>query len=317
MAMMLVTGGAGFIGSHVVDWLIRNGHQVTVFDNLSLGRHEFLRDSQATGRLAFHSVDVRDREQVRQLFPNNVNTVFHLAANSDISKGASDPDCDFEHTIVGTFNVLEAMREKNCKQIVFLSGSGVYGNQANTLLRENQGPFLPISLYGASKLSAEALISAFAFMFDMRASILRLANVVGPRLTHSVVYDFVHRLQKDPRHLRILGNGEQRRSYLSVHDIVKAIEVVTRQAQSPVSVFNVAGSDTISVNMVADIICEEMGVAGVQYEFSGGPVGWNGDVPAVTMDSSLIRALGWKESVGAAEAVRLATRALIAEPVKV
>ena len=185
---ILVTGGAGFIGSHLVDHLIKAGHKVKVYDNLSGGKYEFLKHHEKNSRFTFVKADLADQKTLRKE-SKNIEMVFHLAANSDISKGITDPSIDFRETTQNTFNLLQAMKENGIKKIFFTSGSGIYGDAGSTYTKENFGPLIPVSMYGATKLSAEAMIYAFSNFFDIQAWVLRPANIIGPRLTHGVVFD--------------------------------------------------------------------------------------------------------------------------------
>src|SRR5262245_45055151 len=202
---IVVSGGAGFIGSTLVDRLMAAGHSVTVIDNLSGGDRGFLAHHEGSPRFRLVVEDVRNTERVTAALDSSVDLVFHLAANADIARGVEDPTLDFEHSIVATFSMLRAMRAHGIKKLVYTSGSGVYGDRGLSAISETHGPTEPVSMYGASKLGAEGLISAFAHLYDMRAWILRPANIIGPRSTHGVVFDFMRRLKQDPTQLRILG----------------------------------------------------------------------------------------------------------------
>ncbi|HVW20853.1 MAG TPA: NAD-dependent epimerase/dehydratase family protein [Opitutaceae bacterium] len=313
---VFVSGGAGFIGSHLVRRLLgRPGvERVRIYDNFSSGREEYLRGLGGEGRLDVVRADLKDKEKVAAAMAG-FDTVFHLAANPDIAKAVTQPDIDFWE---GTFlaqNVLEAMRVAGAKRLLYMSGSGVYGENPAVAFTEGYGPCFPISTYGASKLACEALISAYCHMFGLTARAFRFANVVGPRQTHGVGYDFVRRLKADPGRLRILGDGSQSKSYIHVEDIMDAIFLADQAARGPYDVFNVATEDYITVKEIADLAAQVCGLApgSVTYEFTGGDRGWKGDVPIVRFDCAKIRGLGWRCRRNSAEALRDAMAAMRAE----
>jgi UDP-glucose 4-epimerase len=234
------------------------------------------------------------------------DTVFHLAANPDIAKAVTQPDIDFWEGTYLAQNVLEAMRVNGVGRILYASGSGVYGENAAVAFSEGYGPCFPISTYGASKLACEALISAYCHMFGMEGRAFRIANIVGPRQTHGVGYDFVRRLRADPTRLRLLGDGSQSKSYIHVDDVLSAIFTVAEKCDGCFDVFNVATDDYITVKEIADIAVAVAGIdpSGVQYEFTGGDRGWKGDVPIVRFDASRMKAFGWRAARSSREAVR-------------
>jgi UDP-glucose 4-epimerase len=286
-----------------------------VFDNFSSGRQSFLPDGEQS-RLMVVRDDLKKLEAVKEAM-NGCDTVFHLAANPDIAKAVSFPDIDFWEGTYLTQNVLEAMRATGAKSIIYTSGSGVYGENSSTFFREDYGPCIPISTYGASKLAGEALVSAYCHLFDMNGLAFRFANVVGARQTHGVGYDFVRRLRQDPQRLQILGDGKQSKSYIHVDDVLSAIFTATAASTATFDVYNVATDDYITVNEIADITVEESGLqrSKVVYEYTGGDRGWKGDIPVVRFDVSKIKSLGWKAQRSSSSAVRDAIRAMIREPV--
>jgi UDP-glucose 4-epimerase len=243
------------------------------------------------------------------------DTVFHLAANPDIAKAVTQPDIDFWEGTYLAQNVLEAMRVNGVPRLLYMSGSGIYGENANVAFREDYGPCLPISTYGASKLACEALISAYCHMFGLTARAFRFANVVGPRQTHGVGYDFVRRLKNDPTQLRILGDGTQSKSYIHVEDILEAVFIANERAVGKYDVFNVATGDYITVNGIAELAVDVCGLprGSVRFERTGGDRGWKGDVPIVRFDCSKIQALGWRCRRNSAEAMRDSMTAMRAE----
>lgn len=305
----LVTGGAGFIGSHLVDHLLKNGHEVKVYDNLSGGNYAFLKHHENNKKFKFVKADLQDLRELKKE-TRGVEMVYHLAANSDISKGILDPRIDYTQTISNTFNVLQAMKENKVKRIFFTSGSGIYGDVGSTYTKENFGPLVPVSMYGASKLSAEALIFAFSSFYGIQVWILRPANIIGPRVTHGVVFDFIKRLKKNPRELHILGDGKQSKSYLYVLDVINGIDIVTKKTKNKVNIFNIASNSFINVNSIADIITKEMEIK-PKRSWSGGKIGWKGDVAKVRIDNGKIEKIGWKPKYGSKEAAQKTVRVVL------
>lgn len=291
---VVVTGGAGFIGSHLVDHLIAAGHSVTVIDNLTGTGRDFLKPHQKSPRFRFIKADVRHREAMRRALTPTPDMVFHLAANADIARGVDDPTLDFENSLMATFSLLQAMKQVGAKKIVYTSGSGVYGDRGHRYSSEDTGPLVPVSMYGATKLGAEGMISAFAHLFDLQAWIVRPANIIGPRLTHGVIYDFVRQLKQHPRQLRILGDGRQSKSYLHVDDVINALLLVTTKAHERMNIFNISSSSFITVNAIADLVIRGLGLTHVTRDHTAGKVGWRGDVPVVRLHSRALKHLGWK-----------------------
>lgn len=306
-----VTGGAGFIGSNLCHYLMKTeDNHLTVYDNFSNGRREFLQNLAGGSRLNVIEGDVLNFELLRQALEGH-DVVIHLSANADIAASAKQTDLDLRQTIVATFNVLEAMRLTGVPKVIYSSGSGVYGDVGGLATSETFGPLLPISMYGATKLGAEGLISAFSQLFGMQSWIFRFANVVGPFQTHGVAYDFIRKLRKDPSRLVILGNGLQSRSYIHVDDVLRAMFHVVDRETSAVSVYNVSAGDYITVRRIADLLVHEMGLPNVQMVFGDAPYGWKGDVPAVGLNDDKIRALGWRPKYGSEEAIRRSIRQLL------
>ena len=316
MKRIIVTGGAGFIGSHLLRHLLdkQQTERVVVFDNFSSGQQRYLVDLQNDARLEVVQADLKDLEAVKTAM-KDCETVFHLAANPDIAKAVTQPDIDFWEGTYLAQNVLEAMRVTGAQKIFYTSGSGVYGEDPTVSFREDYGPCIPISTYGASKLACEALIASYCHMFGFRGRAFRFANVVGPRQTHGVGYDFLRRLKVDPTQLRILGDGQQRKSYIHVVDVLYAIKVADAATTEAYDVFNVATDDYITVREIADLAVRIGGLnpAAVRYEFTGGDRGWKGDVPIVQFDCSKIKALGWRCRHTSGEAVSDAMLAMLKE----
>jgi len=308
---ILVTGGAGFIGSNLVDRLIELGHSVQVIDNLSGGHMEFLRQHCKNPNFEFQKVDVRETKKIQKVINPKTDLVFHLAANSDISKGIEDPTLDFEQTIVSTFSLLQALQKLEIKKIFYASGSGVYGDRGQKHSAEGEGPYVPVSMYGASKMSAEALICAFCSFYDMQAWIVRPANITGPRATHGVTYDFVQRLLANPKELRILGDGRQSKAYLHVADVLDAFLLILGKADDQINIFNISSDTFITVNEIAKLTVSTLGLKNVAYSRTGGTVGWKGDVAVVRLNNSRLNKLGWKPKYSSKEAVAATIECLL------
>jgi UDP-glucose 4-epimerase len=240
------------------------------------------------------------------------DVVIHLASNPDIAAAATDPAIDFDQGTALTHNVLEAMRTTSARRVLYASGSGVYGDLGQLDVHEDHGPLLPVSTYGASKLAGEALISAYVAMFGLTACVFRFGNVVGPRQTHGVGFDFVRRLRKDPTCLTILGDGSQSKSYVDVGDVVSAALLAHRATGEPYQAYNVATGDSVTVTEIAGLALDVLGLdpAAVRLTYTGGDRGWRGDVPIVRLQTQRIRALGWRPSAGSAEALANAMRSL-------
>jgi UDP-glucose 4-epimerase len=311
-----ISGGAGFIGSHLVRKLLsKQGDQkVVVYDNFSSGKDEFLSEVSEDSRLRIVRGDLKNLDDISKAMAG-CEKIYHLAANPDIAKAVTEPSIDFWEGTYLTQNVLEAMRTTGAKMIFYTSGSGVYGENAAVSFSEGYGPCMPISTYGASKLACESLISAYCHMFGITGRAFRFANVVGPRQTHGVGYDFVRRLKQDSTRLRILGDGTQSKSYIHVEDILHAIFTVESQCCEKFDVFNVATSDYVTVREIADLAVELSGLApqAVEYEFTGSDRGWKGDVPIVRFDCSKILSTGWKCRRSSKEALRDSMKAMLAE----
>ena len=310
--MHLVTGGAGFIGSHLVDALVNDGHRVRVFDNFSSGREEFLFHHKDSGMVEIHRADLLDLEAVKKSM-KGVGMVHHLAANPDIRLGTEVTDTDLKQGTLATYNVLEAMRMEGVSRISFSSSSAIYGEAEQMPTPEAYGPVMPISLYGASKLGSEALITAWAGTFGAEAWIHRFANIVGPRGTHGVIFDFIHKLKRDPGRLEVLGNGMQEKSYMSAEDCVKAMVHLIGHCDKKVNLYNLGTGDTCSVRRIAEIVVEESGIEGVSIEYTGGDRGWAGDVPKTSLEVSRLLETGFEPNLASEEAIRHTARALISE----
>ena len=310
-----IAGGAGFIGSHFIDRLLGNNDTqlVTIFDNFSSGREWHYEKHLSDSRLRIVRGDVSDIKLLTEVLMGH-DVVIHLASNPDIARAAVEPDIDFYQGTVLTNNVVEAMRRAGVPRILYASGSGVYGEIGETEAYEDMGAMIPVSTYGASKLAGEALISSYCFMFGLTACAFRFGNVVGARQTHGVGFDFVRRLVAEPTRLRILGNGLQSKSYIDVSDVVSAVLLANTQSKKSFDVFNVATGDYITVNEIADLAVEVVGLTDRPvYEYTGGNRGWKGDVPIVRLNTDRIRSLGWKNRYNTSEALRASLESLFSD----
>ncbi len=299
MSDVLVTGGAGFIGSHLVDHLVEN-NEVLVIDNLSSGRKEFLNPK---AELIEGSLLELDLEKV----VGGVSTVFHLAATPEVRK--LNPELHMNENFLATFRLLEAMRKMDVKKIVFASSSTVYG-EAQIPTNENHST-IPISLYGASKLSSEAFISSYCHTFDFKGFIYRFANVIGPRLRHGVIYDFINKLREDEEKLEILGDGNQKKSYVYIDDCIKAM-IRGLESKEKLNIFNIGTEYQITVTGIGEIVAEEMGLD-PDFKYTGGERGWKGDVPDMLLSAERLTNLGWRPKYNSEEAVRKTAKSLLEE----
>jgi UDP-glucose 4-epimerase len=309
---ILVTGGAGFIGSHLVDCLIEKGSKVTVFDNLSSGKIEFIEKHLENPDFTFIKGDLLDQEAIEKAC-KDIDFVCHVAANPDVRLGASDTRVHLDQNILATYYLLEAMRRNNTKKIAFTSTSTVYGEASIMPTPEDYGPLIPISLYGASKLACEAFITSYSHTFDMQAWIFRFANIVGPRSTHGITVDFIKKLRKNSNMLEILGDGKQEKSYLYVSECVDAILFIIKNSEEKVNIFNIGSEDTISATEIGKAIIEEMELSNVEFIYTGGSRGWKGDVPRMRLGIEKMKNLGWRPVYTSERSVRETARALLGE----
>jgi UDP-glucose 4-epimerase len=310
---VLVTGGAGFIGSHLVDKLCEK-NEVTVFDNLSSGKLQNVERWLSEPNFTFVREDLLKPRKLDETL-SSCDIVFHLAANPEVRAGSVNPKVHYEQNVTATFNLLEATRKVgNVKKLVFTSSSTVYGEPERIPTPEDYAPLNPISAYGAFKLVSEVLITSYARTYGFDAVIYRLANITGDRAQHGIVYDFVNKLSTNPERLEILGDGTQKKSYLDVEDCINAMLIGVGRSSSRVTIYNVGSEDQVNVKEIADIACEEMGLKSVKYIFTGGVDGgrgWLGDVKVMLLSVQKIMNLGWKPTLNSNQSVRKAFRTLL------
>jgi UDP-glucose 4-epimerase len=311
-----IAGGAGFIGSHFTDRLLcdQATEAVTIYDNFSSGREWHYAHHEQDRRLRVIHGDLKDLAALERCMEGH-DTVIHLASNPDIARAAVEPDIDFREGTFLTQQIVEAMRRSQTPNLLYASGSGVYGDLKDFEAHEDFGPLVPVSTYGASKLAGEALIASYCAMFDLRACAFRFGNVVGARQTHGVGFDFIRRLRAQPDRLRILGDGQQSKSYIHVEDVIDAVLLAHRTAPGNFQVYNVATGDYITVTEIAELAIEIAGLAAgqVQLEYTGGDRGWKGDVPVVRLNTDRIRALGWTSKRSTRQALSVSLDALAAD----
>ncbi len=306
----LVTGGAGFIGTHLVRKLLERGLEVVCVDNFTLGHQENVDCFEDNDNYKFYNVNIEDTEKFCDtLKDENIDIVYHLAANSDIQKGGRMPSVDFNDTFMTTYSVLELMRRNGIKNLFFSSTSAIYGDKKE-LLTEVTGDLRPISYYGGAKFASEGFISSYTFMNDFNTVIFRFPNVIGPNLTHGVIYDFARKLKNNPNELEILGDGTQTKPYIYVLDLVDAIVKFTldTEMKKGVEVYNAGVETATNVTTIANIVCEVLGYENVKYKYTGGNIGWKGDVPKFQYDLTKIHNAGWSAKYTSDEAVRETVR---------
>ncbi len=311
-----IVGGAGFIGGHFSDHLLAQPtvEGVTVYDNFSSGREWHVAAHQNDRRFAVIRDDVRNLDALTEAM-DGCDTVIHLASNPDIAAAATNPMIDFDQGTLLTQNVVEAMRRTGTAQILYASGSGVYGDLGEFEAYEDYGPMIPTSTYGASKLAGEALISSYCAMFGLTGCAFRFGNVVGPRQTHGVGFDFLRRLLADDGHLTILGDGRQSKSYIHVNDVIAAVFLAAQLSERLFSTYNVATGDYITVTEIAELAISAIGgsLDRTQIHYTGGDRGWRGDVPIVRLNTERIRDLGWSNAMNTREALASSLDALLVD----
>ncbi len=310
---VLITGGAGCIGSDLAVRLLKDGHKIIIFDNLSSGKEEHIKDLMNNHNFIFTKGDLLDKKQIQKAC-KSVDIVFHLAANSDIKFQPGDPtDEDLKLNTIATYNVLEAMRLNKVKKIVFTSSSAVYG-EAKIIPTPEDYALQPISLYAASKASCEATISGFCHMFDMEGWIFRLANIISGKSRKkgkTVLSDFIEKLSTNPKELEILGNGKQKKSYLLIDDCIDGLLLSLKDSRNKINLFNLGPEDSITVTEIAETVAKQMGLQNVKFKYTGGDRGWRGDVPRFLLDTTKIKKLGWMPHHTSKEAISIATKSLL------
>ncbi|MEN6610342.1 MAG: NAD-dependent epimerase/dehydratase family protein [Methanoregulaceae archaeon] len=305
----VVTGGAGFIGSHLVDALVQRGDRVLVIDSLSAGSRANLSSHLESGAVQFFQHDLLNdgwQETIR-----GAQRIYHLAADPDVRQSSVAPEGQIRNNIFATYRVLEAMRKEKVPEIAFTSTSTVYGEATVIPTPETYTPLEPISVYGASKLACEALISSYCHSFGMRSWIYRFANITGARSGHGVVPDFIEKLRKNPCELEILGDGKQIKSYLDVQECVRAMLFTLERTMEPINIVNIGSEDWIDVTCIANVVREEMHLPDARFRYTGGERGWVGDVPRMQLGIDRLKSLGWSAELGSKESVRVAVRAIL------
>ena len=313
----LVTGAAGFIGSHLIDRLLARGDTIVGLDNMKLGRRANLAQAFQNPRFKFYEQDVNDPVAVSKIVAAEsaaapFDTAWHLAANSDIRAGVSDPEVDLRDTFLTTHNLLKVVREHKIPNLAFASTSAIYGVLPG-LMQEDAGPLFPISNYGAMKLASEAALSAALEAYLKRVWIFRFPNVVGSRSTHGVIYDFAQKLLKNPAELEVLGDGTQEKPYFHVSDLLEAMLFITKQAAAPMNCFNIGPAETATtVRYIADAVVKRQSPT-AKLRFTGGNRGWVGDVPKFNYSIAKLKQLGWSPRLASNQAVDRAVEEIVRE----
>ena len=313
---VLITGGAGFIGSHLAEKLIESGIRVKVLDNLVTGKKENLENCWNKKNFEFFQQDLGNLDNVD--FLDNVDIVFHLAADPEVRTGYDKPENSFNENIVNTFNLLQKIKHSKVKKFMFASSSSVYGN-ANVLpTSENYSPLLPISHYGASKLACEALISSFCHNYDIDGMIIRPANVIGARGRHGLIWDLIHKLKKDQTKLEILGNGKQSKSFIHISDTIEGIFHIINNTKEKIEIFNIGSEDSIEIINVAKIVCKNMNLENIVIhtkEKEEGGIGWKGDIKKAHLDIKKLKSLGWNVNLSSIASADLTSQEIIREEI--
>nr|MDO8087545.1 SDR family NAD(P)-dependent oxidoreductase [Candidatus Sigynarchaeum springense] len=305
----VVTGGAGFIGTHLVRALAARGMKVVVIDNLSSGFIDGIKDLIDGGQVIFHNVDIRDKDALEKIFSGTeMSIIYHLAADPRVKESVEQPMESFHHNVTGTLNLLEIMRTKHVPAMVFASSGGTLYGDPDVFPTSESVPLKPISPYGASKAAAEMYMSAYAGSYGLKIASLRFANIYGPGTNHGVMYDFYQKLKKDPTRLQILGDGKQAKSYLFVSDCIDACTLVGdwlgKQNGGTFEAYNIGTRTCETVDDLAKVIIDILGLKGVKLEYTGGARGWTGDVVKTMLDVTKLENLGWKARVGFKEGVK-------------
>lgn len=315
---IFVTGGAGFIGSHVVDILIPQGYDVTVYDNLSNGHLEYIEPHMGHPRFKFVKADILDLDTLQEHMRGH-DLVWHLAANTDIIGSHEQPLRDLRDCTVGTVNVLEAMRRLGIRPMLFASTGAVYGNLCDSeFVDETAGPLMPVSTYGAGKIGSEAFIAAYCHVYGLRAWIYRFGNVVGARMTHGVIYDFIHKFRENPRELLIRGDGRQEKNYFLVEECIEGMAFGFRHIpldeDKPCEILNLGTTTVSRVTYIAEVVREEMGLRDATIRIEGTKKAWPGDQPRVHFRVDKMAAYGWRTKYTSDQSVRIAVRRMLGKP---
>jgi UDP-glucose 4-epimerase len=309
---ILVTGGAGFIGCHLCEKLLSENNEVVCIDNFLRGNRDNIGNLIKNKKFKFYFKDICDTRSIDAIFRREkFEIVYHLAANSDIKQSANNPKIEFDNTLATTFNILNAMREANVKKIFFASTSAVYGDKEGLQVAENISDLRPVSYYGSAKYASEGLIHSFSHMNDFEALIFRFPNVIGSKLTHGVIFDFINKLKCNPRELEVLGDGLQTKPYVYIDDLIAGIQLFMRKLRKGVNIYNIGVNTATSVKDIADIIIENMNLNNVKIKYTGGQVGWKGDVAKFSFDLSKIQAEGFTIALTSTDAVRKTVNELL------
>jgi UDP-glucose 4-epimerase len=313
----LITGGAGFLGSNLAESLLKKNNIVIVIDNFKVGKIQNLNKIRKKKNLKIIKADIKNLKKISKYF-KNIDVVYHFAANADIGKAIIDPTIDFQEGTLLTKNVLEAMRLNNVNKIIYTSGSGVYSERISNLYSEKNSTSKPISPYGASKIASEAMISAYSHMFGISSIIFRFANLVGKNQTHGVVYDFIKKLKKNEKRLKILGNGNQKKSYIHVSDVLIALKIasdyiltLTKNKKKIFEIFNLGNEDSITVKDIAKLTCQALNFKNVKLIFGKNIRGWKGDVPIIKLDYNKFKKFKWKPKFDSKSAIKKTLKELI------
>ncbi|AIZ57023.1 GDP-mannose 4,6-dehydratase [Candidatus Methanoplasma termitum] len=298
----VISGGAGFIGSHLADSLLKRGWDVVATDRIPAQNASNIKHLVSEKRFVYVENNMKYQSSVNKL-TEGADMIFHLAANSDIQKGGRDPSIDLNDTFLTTVSMLEAARVNGIRKFFFSSTSAVYGDIKGKL-NEETGGLQPISFYGAAKLASEAMISSYSYMNDIDSLVFRFPNVVGPRLTHGVIFDFIKKLKANPKKLEILGNGKQSKQYVYVKDLADGIADFSSKIEKGYNLYNISTNSFTTVNEIANMVCERMGLSDVRYEYTGGDCGWKGDVPTFDYDVKKAEKKGWKYNYDSSGSVR-------------
>ena len=313
---VLITGGAGFIGSHLAEKLIESGIKVKVLDNLVTGKKENLENCWNNKNFEFFQQDLGNLEN--DDFLDNVDIVFHLAADPEVRTGYDKPENSFNQNVVNTFNLLQKIKHSKVKKLLFASSSSVYGNATVLPTPENYSPLLPISHYGASKLACEALISSFCHNYDIDGIIIRPANVIGARGHHGLIWDLIHKLKNDQTKLEILGNGRQSKSFIHISDAIEGIFHIINNTKEKIEIFNIGSEDSIEIINVAKIVCKNMNLENIVIhtkEKEEGGIGWKGDIKKAHLDIKKLKSLGWNVNLSSITSADLTSQEIIREEI--